>query len=160
MQGLKKMLSNSQNQEGNNQANQKQPNSQGMQQSGNSHQPGSGEADKKGDSRGASDAQQKATQNSSSGAGSQQGSKELKKNQRALSVNAVPDRVALESNGFKEQTRMRMDSGAGVARLPVRDVSPQAVAGTHRAGAGKNPAPLPLYQQHHLEPPGERQKAV
>jgi hypothetical protein len=158
MQALKNMLSNSQNQEGNNQANQKQPNSQGMPQSGNSHQPGSGEADKKGDSRGASDAQQKATQNSSSGAGSQQGSKELKKNQRALPVNAVPDRVALESNGFKEQTRMRMDSGAGVARLPVRDVSPQAVAVTNGAEQENIPARYRWYVQHYFEHPENGQK--
>jgi len=158
MQALKNMLSNSQSQEGNNQANQKQPNSQGMPQSGNSRQPGSGEADKKGDSRGASDAQQKATQNSSSGAGSQQGSKELKKNQRALSVNAVPDRVALESNGFKEQTRMRMDSGAGVARLPVRDVSPQAVAVTNGAEQENIPARYRWYVQHYFEHPENGQK--
>jgi hypothetical protein len=151
MQALKNMLSNSQSQEGNNQANQKQPNSQGMPQSGNSRQPGSGEADKKGDSRGSSEAQQKATQNSSSGAGSQQGTKELKKNQRALSVNAVPDRVALESNGFKEQTRMRMDSGAGVARLPVRDVSPQAVAVTNGAEQENIPARYRWYVQHYFE---------
>jgi hypothetical protein len=158
LQALKNMLSNSQNQEGNNQANQKQPDSQGMPQSGNSHQPGSGEADKKGDSRGTSDAQQKATQNSSSGAGSQQGSKELKKNQRTLPVNAVPDRVALESNGFKEQTRMRMDSGAGVARLPVRDVSPQAVAVTNGAEQENIPARYRWYVQHYFEHPENGQK--
>jgi hypothetical protein len=158
MQALKNMLSNSQNQEGNNQANQKQPNSQGMPQSGNSRQPGSGEADKKGDSRGASDAQQKATQNSSSGAGSQQGSKELKKNQPGLSVNAVPDRVALESNGFKEQTRMRMDSGAGMARLAIRDVSPPAVAVTNGAEQENIPARYRWYVQHYFEHPENEQK--
>src|SRR5258708_32534402 len=108
MQALKSMLSNSPNQQASNQGNQKQPNSPGMPQSGNSRQPGSGEADKKGDSRGASDAQQKATQNSSSGAGSQQGPKELKKNQRALSVNAVPDRGTLESKGLREETHTRL----------------------------------------------------
>ncbi len=144
MQALKNMLSNSPNQQANNQANQKQPNSQGMQQSGNSNQPGSGEADKKGDSRGSSDSQQKATQNSSSGAGSQQGSKELKKDQAALPVNAVPDRVALESNGFKEQTRMRIDGGTGTARAArSRCVSPGSGHDQWR-GAGKYPGSLPL----------------
>ena len=158
MQALKNMLSNSSNQQANNQANQKQPNSPGMPQSGNSRQPGSGEADKKGDSRGASDAQQKATQNSSSGAGSQQGSKELKKDQAALPVNAVPDRVALESNGFKEQTRVRMDNGTGTAMLPIRDVSPSAVAVTNGAEQENIPARYRLYVQHYFEHPESGQK--
>ena len=158
MQALKNMLSNSQNQQANNQANQKQPNSQGMQQSGNSSQPGAGEADKKGDSRGSSDSQQKATQNSSSGAGSQQGSKELKKDQAALPVNAVPDRVALESNGFKEQTRMRIDGGTGTARVPARDVSPQAVAVTNGAEQENIPARYRLYVQRYFEHPENGQK--
>jgi len=158
MQALKNMLSNSPSQQANNQANQKQPNSPGMPQSGNSRQPGSGEADKKGDSRGMSDAQQKATQNSSSGAGSQQGSKELKKDQTSLPVNAVPDRVALESNGFKEQTRVRIDGGTGTARLPVRDVSPQAVAVTNGAEQENIPARYRLYVQHYFEHPESGQK--
>ncbi len=151
MQALKNMLSNSQNQQANNQANQKQPNSQGMPQSGNSRQPGSGEADKKGDSRGTSDAQQKASQNSSSGAGSQQGSKELRRGQASRPVNAVPDRVALESNGFKEKTRMHIDNGTGTARLPLRDLSPQAVAVTNGAEQENIPARYRLYVQHYFE---------
>jgi hypothetical protein len=151
MQALKNMLSNSQNQLASNPANQKQPNSAGMPQSGNSRQPGSGESDKKGDSRGSSDAQQKATQNSSSGAGSQQGSKELKKEQAANPVNAVPDRVALESNGFKEQTRVRMDAGTGTAQLPVRDLSPQGMAVTNGAEQENIPARYRWYVQHYFE---------
>jgi hypothetical protein len=151
MQALKNMLSNSPSQQANNQANQQQPNSQGMPQSGNSRQPGSGESDKKGDSRGTSDAQQKASQNSSSGAGSQQGTKELKKDQAALPVNAVPDRIALESNGFKEQTRMRVSTGTGTARLPVRELSPQAVAVTNGAEQENIPARYRLYVQHYFE---------
>jgi hypothetical protein len=158
MQALKNMLSNSQNQQANNQANQKQPNSPGMPQSGNSRQPGAGEADKKGDSRGSSDAQQKATQNSSSGAGSQQGSKELKKDQVSNPVNAVPDRVALESNGFKEQTRVRMDPGTGTAQLPVREISPQAVAVTNGAEQENIPARYRWYVQHYFEHPETGQK--
>jgi hypothetical protein len=150
MQALKNMLSSSPSQQSNSPANQ-QPNSQGMPQAGNSRQPGSGEADKKGDSRGSSDAQQKATQNSSNGAGSQQGTKELKKDQAALPVNAVPDRVALESTGFKEQTRMRVDAGTGTARLPVRDVSPQTAAVTNGAEQENIPARYRLYVQHYFE---------
>jgi hypothetical protein len=151
MQALKNMLSNSQNQQANSQGNQKQPNSQGMPQSGNSRQPGSGEDDKKGDSRGTSDAQQKASQNSSSGAGSQQGSKELRRGQPSRPVNAVPDRVALESNGFKEQTRMHIDNGTGTARLPLRDLSPQAIAVTNGAEQENIPARYRLYVQHYFE---------
>jgi hypothetical protein len=158
MQALKNMLSNSPNQQANNQANQRPSNSQGAPQSGNSRQPGAGEADKKGDSRGISDAQQKATQNSSSGAGSQPGSKELKKDQAALPVNAVPDRVALESTGFKEQTRMRIDNGTGTARLPVRDISPQAVAVTNGAEQENIPARYRLYVQRYFEHPDNGQK--
>ena len=158
MQALKNMLSNSPNQQANNQANPKKPNSPGMPQSGNSRQPGSGEADKKGDSRGSSDAQQKATQNSSSGAGSQQGSKELKKDQAAIPVNAVPDRVALESNGFKEKTLVRMDNGTGTAQLPIRDISPQAVAVTNGAEQENIPARYRWYVQHYFEHPESGQK--
>jgi hypothetical protein len=150
MQALKNMLSTSQSQQSNSPANQ-QPNSQGMPQAGNSRQPGSGEADKKGDSRGSSDAQQKATQNSSNGAGSQQGTKELKKDQAALPVNAVPDRVALESTGFKEQMRMRIDAGTGTARLPVREISPQTAAVTNGAEQENIPARYRLYVQHYFE---------
>ncbi len=158
MQALKNMLSNSPGQQANNQANQQQPNSQGMPQSGNSRQPGSGETDKKGDSRGASDAQQKPSQNSSNGAGSQQGTKELRKDQAALPVNAVPDRIALESTGFKEQTRMRVSPGTGAARLPVRDVSPQALAVTNGAEQENIPARYRLYVQHYFEHPVNGQK--
>ncbi len=158
MQALKNLLSNSSSQQQNNQGNQQQSNSQGMPQSGNSRQPGSGEADKKGDSRGASDAQQKASQNSSNGAGSQPGTKELKKDQAALPVNAVPDRIALESTGFKEQMRMRASPASGVARLPVRDVSPQAVAVTNGAEQENIPARYRLYVQHYFEHPDNGQK--
>lgn len=151
MQALKNMLSNSPTQQSSNPANQQPPNAQGMPQSGNSRQPGSGETDKKGDSRGSSDTQQKASQNSSNGAGSQQGSKELKKDQAALPVNAVPDRVALESTGFKEQMRMRVDAGTGTAQLPVREMSPQAVAVTNGAEQENIPARYRLYVQHYFE---------
>jgi len=150
MQALKNMLSNSP-QQSSSPTNQQPPNAQGMPQSGNSRQPGSGETDKKGDSRGSSDTQQKASQNSSNGAGSQQGSKELKKDQAGLPVNAVPDRIALESTGFKEQMRMRVDAGTGTAQLPVREISPQAVAVTNGAEQENIPARYRLYVQHYFE---------
>lgn len=158
MQALKNLLSNSPSQQQNNQANRQQSDSQGLPQSGNSRQPGSGEADKKGDSRGTSDAQQKASQNSGNGAGSQQGNKELKKDQAALSVKAVPERIALESTGFKEQTRVRVGGGTGAARLPVRDVSPQAVAVTNGAEQENIPARYRLYVQRYFEHPENGQK--
>ena len=92
---------------------------------GDSHQPGTSDSDKQGDSRGSSDAKQKATQSASNGAGSQQGLKEMRKELDSHPVNAVPDRVALESSGFKEQTRMRVDTETGAAQMAVRDGSPQ-----------------------------------
>ena len=151
MQALKNLLSNSASQQSNNQANQPPPDGQGMSQSGNSHQPGTSEGDKKGDSRGSSDGQQKASKNSSSGAGSQQGNKDLRKDQSAQTVNAVPDRVALESNGFKEQVRVRVDTGTGTAQLPVREISPTATAVVNGAEQENIPARYRLYVQHYFE---------
>jgi hypothetical protein len=151
MQALKNLLSNSAGQPMNNQASQQPPNGQGMPQSGNSHQPGAPNGDKKGDSRGSSDAKQKASQNSSNGAGSQQGNKDLLKDQATLPVNGVPDRVALESNGFKEQVRVRISTGTGTARLPVRDVSPTAVAVINGAEQENIPARYRLYVQRYFE---------
>jgi len=70
----------------------------------------------------------------------------------------VPDRVALESNGFKEQTRMRMDSGAGVAAAArPRCVSPGS-GGDETAGSRKISRALPLYVQHYFEHPENGQK--
>lgn len=151
MQALKNLLSSSASQPKNNQASQQSPNGQGLPQSGNSHQPGAPNGDKKGDSRGSSDAQQKASQNSSNGAGSQQGNKDLRKDQATLQVNGVPDRVALESNGFKEQVRVRIETGTGTARLPVRDVSPTAVAVINGAEQENIPARYRLYVQRYFE---------
>lgn len=151
MQALKNLLSNSAGQPKNNQASRQPPNGQGLPQSGNSHQPGAPNGDKKGDSRGSSDAPQKASQNSSNGAGSQQGNKDLRKDQATLQVNGVPDRVALESNGFKEQVRVRIDTGTGTARLPVRDVSPTAVAVINGAEQENIPARYRLYVQRYFE---------
>jgi hypothetical protein len=150
MQALKNMLSNSANQKANSQASQP-PEGQGASQDGNSHQPGSSEGDRKGDSRGSSDAQQKASKSSSSGAGSQQGTKDLRKDQASEPVNGVPDRVALESNGFKEQVRVRVDSGTGTAQLPVRDGSSTATAVVNGAEQENIPARYRLYVQHYFE---------
>ena len=151
MQALKNLLSNSASQQTTNQSSQPPPDGQGMSQSGNTHQPGASEGDRKGDSRGSSDGQQKASKNSSSGAGSQQGNKDLRKDQSAQSVNAVPDRVALESNGFKEQVRVRTDAGTGTAQLPVRDVSPTATAVVNGAEQENIPARYRLYVQRYFE---------
>jgi flagellar biosynthesis GTPase FlhF len=151
MQALKNLLSNSASQQTTNQASQPPPDGQGMSQSGNSRQPGASEGDRKGDSRGSSDGQQKASKNSSSGAGSQQGNKDLRKDPSAQSVNAVPDRVALESNGFKEQVRVRTDAGTGTAQLPVRDISPTATAVVNGAEQENIPARYRLYVQRYFE---------
>jgi hypothetical protein len=151
MQALKNMMSNSPNQQSNNRANQQPPNGQGTPQSGNSHQPGATDSDKRGESRGSSDAKQKATQTASEGAGSQQGSKELRKDQETHPVNAVPDRVALEASGFKEQTRMKVATETGTAQLGLRDVSPQQDAVINGAEQENIPARYRFYVQRYFE---------
>ena len=150
MQALKNMMSNSPNQQSNNRAAQK-PSAQGTPQSGNSQQPGATESDKRGESRGNSDAKQKATQTASEGAGSQQGSKELRKDQETHPVNAVPDRVALEASGFKEQTRMKVATETGTAQLADRGLSPQQDAVTNGAEQENIPARYRFYVQRYFE---------
>jgi hypothetical protein len=147
-------MSDSPKQQSGNHENQKpqQQNSQGAPQSGNSHQPGSNESDKKGESKGNSDAEQKATNSASNGAGSQQGLKEMKKNQDTHSAaHAVPDRVALESSGFKEQTRMRIDTETGSAQLAVGDASSQSAAVINGAEQENIPPRYRLYVQRYFE---------
>ena len=151
MQALKNMMSNSPNQQSNNRANRQPPNGQGTPQSGNSQQPGATESDKRGESRGNSDAKQKATQTASEGAGSQQGSKELRKDQETHPVNAIPDRVALEASGFKEQTRMKIATETGTAQLAVRDLSPQKDAVINGAEQENIPARYRFYVQRYFE---------
>jgi hypothetical protein len=151
MQALKNMMSNSPNQQSNNRASQQPPNGQGTPQSGNSQQPGATESDKRGESRGNSDAKQKATQTASEGAGSQQGTKELRKDQETHPVNAVPDRVALEASGFKEQTRMKVATETGTAQLAVRDLSPQQDAVINGAEQENIPARYRFYVQRYFE---------
>lgn len=151
MQSLKNMMSNSPNQQSNSRASQQPPNGQGTPQSGNSQQPGATESDKRGESRGNSDAKQKATQTASEGAGSQQGTKELRKDQETHPVNAVPDRVALEASGFKEQTRMKVATETGAAQLAVRDLSPQQDAVINGAEQENIPARYRFYMQRYFE---------
>ena len=151
MQALKNMMSNSPSQQSNNRQNQQPPNGQGNPQSGNSQQPGANESDKRGESRGNSDAKQKATQTASEGAGSQQGTKELRKDQEMHPVNAVPDRVALEASGFKEQTRMKVATETGSAQLGVRDISPQQDAVINGAEQENIPARYRFYVQRYFE---------
>jgi hypothetical protein len=151
MQALKNMLSNSPNQQSNQRAAQQPPNGQGTPQSGNSQQPGATESDKRGDSRGSSDTKQKATQTASEGAGSQMGNKELRKDQETHPVNAVPDRVALESGSFKDEMRMKVPTETGTAQLGLRDVSPQQDAVTNGAEQENIPARYRFYVQRYFE---------
>jgi hypothetical protein len=151
MQALKNMMSKSPNQQSNNKGNQQQPNSQGAPQSGDSRQAGGSESDKKGDSRGSSEAKDKASQSASNGAGSQAGLKEMNKELASHPVNAVPDRVALESSGFKEQMRMRVETETGTAHLASRDVSPQAGAAINGAEQENIPPRYRLYVQRYFE---------
>jgi hypothetical protein len=152
MQALKNMMSKSPNQQSNNnRPNQQPPNSQGSPQSGNSNQPGATESDKRGDSKGNSDAKQKASQTANEGAGSQQGSKELRTDLESHPVNAVPDRVALESSGFKEQTRMKVATEAGSAQLAEHDQATQQDAVTNGSEQENIPARYRIYVQRYFE---------
>ncbi|HWF12185.1 MAG TPA: hypothetical protein VG272_00490 [Candidatus Acidoferrales bacterium] len=152
MQALKNMMSKSPNQQSNNnRANQQPPNSQGSPQSGNSNQPGATESDRRGDSKGSSDAKQKASQTASEGAGSQQGTKDLRTDLESHPVNAVPDRVALESSGFKEQTRMKVATETGTAQLALRDQAPQQDAVTNGSEQENIPARYRFYVQRYFE---------
>lgn len=151
MQALKNMMSNSPNQNSNNRAMRQPPSAQGTPQSGNSQQPGETDSDKRGESRGNSDAKQKATQTSSEGAGSQEGTKELRKDQETHPVNAVPDRVALEASGFKEQTRMKVATETGTAQLAVGNAAPRQDAVTNGAEQENIPARYRYYVQHYFE---------
>jgi hypothetical protein len=151
LQALKNMMSNSPSQQSNNRAAQQPPNGQGNPQSGNSQQPGGTESDKRGDSRGNSDAKQKATQTASEGAGSQQGSKELRKDQESHPVNAVPDRVALEAGGYKEQTRMKIATETGAAQLADRGLAPRQDAVINGAEQENIPARYRFYVQRYFE---------
>ena len=146
------MMSKSPSQQSSNgRPNQQQPNSQGSPQSGNSNQPGATESDKRGDSKGNSDAKQKASQTASEGAGSQQGTKELRTDLESHPVNAVPDRVALESSGFKEQTRMKLPTETGTAQMATRDEAPQQDAVTNGSEQENIPARYRFYVQRYFE---------
>ncbi|HEX4643830.1 MAG TPA: hypothetical protein VH161_10190 [Candidatus Acidoferrales bacterium] len=151
MQALKNMMSNSPNQQAGSRPSQRQQSSQSSPQSGNSQQPGANESDKRGDSRGNSDAKQRASQTASEGAGSQPGTKELLKNQEAHAVNAVPDRVALEASGFKEQTRMKVATETGTAQLAVSGALPKQDAVTNGAEQENIPARYRFYVQRYFE---------
>jgi hypothetical protein len=150
MQAMKNMMSNSANQQSNSRP-QQQPNGQGAPQSGNSQQPGAAQSDKRGDSRGNSDAKQKASQTASEGAGSQLGSKELQKNQEMHPVNAVPDRVALEASGFKEQTRMKVATETGTAQMANSGATAKQDAVTNGAEQETIPARYRFYVQRYFE---------
>ncbi len=149
MQALKNMMSKSPSQQNN--RDNKAPNSDGAPQSGNSNQSGNNDSDKKGDSHGTSDARDKQSQSASSGAGSQPGLKELRPNQNARQVQAIPDRVALEASGFKEQTRMRVDTETGTSQLALRDQQSQSEAIINGAEEENIPPRYRLYVQRYFE---------
>jgi hypothetical protein len=152
MQALKNMMSKSPNQQSSSaRPNQQPPNSQGSPQSGNSNQPGATESDKRGDSKGSSDAKQKASQTASEGAGSQQGTKDLRTDLESHPVNAVPDRVALESSGFKEQTRMKVATETGTAQMPIQEQASQQDAVTNGSEQENIPARYRFYVQRYFE---------
>ena len=152
MQALKNMMSKSPSQQSSSgRPNQQPQNSQGTPQSGNSNQPGATESDKRGDSKGNSDAKQKASQTASEGAGSQQGTKDLRTDLESHPVNAVPDRVALEASGFKEQTRMKVATETGTAQLATQNQATQQDAVTNGSEQENIPARYRFYVQRYFE---------
>jgi hypothetical protein len=153
MQALKNMMSNQQSQQSNNRGNQdsQQSNSQGSPQSGNANASNPNPNGQKGDSQGSSEAKQKPSQSTSNGAGSQQGLKQTRTDFESLPVNAVPDRVALESTNYKEQIRMRTSTEAGTSQMATHDVSPQALAVMNGAEQENIPARYRMYVQRYFE---------
>jgi hypothetical protein len=149
MDALKNMMSDPKNQQNN--KNGQQQNQQSAPQQGGNPPPGSQESDKKGDSKGSSDQKQNASKSAGSGAGSQKGTNEMLKEQAARPVNATPDRVALEATGFKEQTRMRVDTETGTAHMAVKDGSAQTEAVVNGAEQENIPARYRLYVQRYFE---------
>ncbi|MGH9681389.1 MAG: hypothetical protein ACRD4Y_15690 [Candidatus Acidiferrales bacterium] len=151
MRALKNMMASSPNQQSRSREG-RQPSADGAQQSGNTHQPGDNESDKKGDSRGNSDSKDNPTQTASNGAGSQPGLKGMKKDlSPAHPVNAVPDRVALESSGFKDQTRMRIDTDTGTSQLALRNQNVQSGVVINGAEQENIPPRYRLYVQRYFE---------
>ena len=149
MDALKNMMSDPKNKQ--NSKDGQQQNQQNAPQQGGNPPPGSQESDKKGDSKGSSDQKQNASKSAGSGAGSQKGTNEMLKEQAARPVNATPDRVALEATGFKEQTRMRVDTETGTARMAVKDGSAQTEAVINGAEQENIPARYRLYVQRYFE---------
>lgn len=150
MQALKNMMSGSSGQKMANQGSQSRS-SQGMPQSGDSDQSGKSDANQRQNSQaGRSNANQKATERNGSGAGNQPGSKELRPNP-LLPVNAVPDRVPLQTSAMKDQMRMRNGTETGAAHLPTRPVSPQAVAVINGREQEDIPARYRMYVQRYFE---------
>lgn len=145
MQALKNMVSKQPNQP-NDRGNQQQ-NSQASQQSGGQPQ----ESDKQGNSRANSDQKQDPSKSAGNGAGNQQGTNDLRKDVENHPVNAVPDKVALDASGFKDQTRMRVETETGTAHLAVHDVSSQTEAVINGAEQENIPARYRLYVQRYFE---------
>jgi hypothetical protein len=121
---------------------------------GNSQQAGASQNDRKNDSQGKSDAQQQPTKNAASGAGNQKGMKDIPANLTSHPVIPVPDRVALEANGFKEKKRSHIVTETGTAQLSVRDVSPQGEAVINGTEQENIPARYRLYVQRYFEHAG------
>ena len=153
MQALKNLVSNPQKQQSNSSGNQdsQQSNSQGMPQSGSSNSNNSDQNGQKGDSRGSSQSQQKPSPSTSNGAGSQAGLKQKRTDFDSHQVTAVPDRVALETNTYKEDMRMRTETEAGTSQMATHDTSQSSPAVVNGAEQENIPARYRMYVQHYFE---------
>ena len=66
-------------------------------------------------------------------------------------VNAIPDRVALEASGIKEQTRMRASPETGTAQMATHDVSSQTLSVINGAEQENIPARYRFFVQRYFE---------
>ena len=70
---------------------------------------------------------------------------------RPFAGSLAPDRVALESNQFREQGHVRLGAEPGTAEVPFRNISPQPVATTNGAEQENIPLRYRFYLQRYFD---------
>jgi len=108
------------------------------------------------DPRGGSAAAQDGSKNAGSGSGdesngSRPGTRQGGQNQPLPAGNMVQDRVALDTTGFRVQSRERTSAGPGTAQVPLRDISPRPVAAIKGAEQENIPLRYRLYVKRYFE---------
>jgi hypothetical protein len=108
------------------------------------------------DPRGGSAAAQDGSKNAGSGSGdesngSRPGAQQAGQNQSLPVGNMLQDRVALDTTGFRAQSRERTSAGPGTAQVPLRDISPRPVAAIKGAEQENIPLRYRLYVKRYFE---------